>query len=140
MIKNHDDFTIYFPDFKEDELPEREYLIAVISTLNTEATKAIISEAREKRSISMTENEGNLVKVTREFREEFRNWSQHKSKFATHSTTRHLNYAYFFRHSNQRSFKLFAQSKGEAEKDKSKESDIWIKSWSTQKHENQWKR
>ena len=73
MIKNHDNFTIYFPDFKEDEMPEREYLIAVISTLNTEATKAIISEAREKRSISMTENEGNLVKVTREFREEFRN-------------------------------------------------------------------
>ena len=72
MINDSDEITVFFPDLKTGELPEREYLISVISTINPEATKTIISEAREKRSIFQTENEGNLVKVTREFREEFR--------------------------------------------------------------------
>ena len=77
MIKDFDDIRIYFPDFKPDELPE--HLISVISTINSEATKTIIAEAREKRSISMAGDEGSLVKVTPEFREEFRNCPFHKS-------------------------------------------------------------
>ena len=79
MIKDFDDMRIYFLDFKPDELPERDYLISMISTINSEATKTIIAEAREKRSISMAGDEGSLVKVTPEFREEFRNCSFHKS-------------------------------------------------------------
>ena len=79
MIKDFDDMRIYFPDFKPDELPERDYLISVIRTINSEAAKAIIAEAREKRSISMARDEGSLVKATTEFREEFRNCSFHKS-------------------------------------------------------------
>ena len=64
--KDSSEYTIYFSDFKFNELPERDYLIAVISTLNIEATKKIITEAREKRFISMTGDEGNLVNVTPE--------------------------------------------------------------------------
>ena len=40
--------------------------------------KAIISEARVNRFISMAENEENLVKLTTEFRENFWNWAQYK--------------------------------------------------------------
>ena len=79
MVKDSDDIMIYFPDFKPGELPERDYLISVISTINQEATKTIVAEAREKRSISQAEDEGNLVKVTAEFKEAFRTCSLHKN-------------------------------------------------------------
>ena len=79
MIKDSDEYTIYFPDLKSNELPEREFLISVISTINPEATKSIITEAREKRTIIQSEDEGNLVRVTPEFKEFFRTCSLHKS-------------------------------------------------------------
>ena len=46
MIQENDDVMIYFPDYKPNEKPERSYLIAVISTLNPEATKETIENAR----------------------------------------------------------------------------------------------
>ena len=59
MVKDSDEITIYFPDFKPRQLPERDYLISVISTINPEATKTIVAEAREKRFISQAEDEDN---------------------------------------------------------------------------------
>ena len=48
MVKNIDEINIYFPDFTSIELPERDYLIAVISTINPEATKNIVEVERIK--------------------------------------------------------------------------------------------
>ena len=49
MVKDVSEINNYFPDYTDDELPERDYLIAIISTVNTEATQEIIAEAREQR-------------------------------------------------------------------------------------------
>ena len=79
MVKNIDEINIYFPDFTSSELPERDYLIAVISTINPEATKNIVEEARIKRSICSTDNTDNLIEITPEFKEEFRKRNPQKS-------------------------------------------------------------
>ena len=50
-IKEVDEIMIYFPYYKPKEKPERSYLIEVINTFNPEATKEIVANARELRSI-----------------------------------------------------------------------------------------
>ena len=47
-IKDFSEYNFYFPDFSEDNSPEKDYLIAIINTLNPDATKSIIKEAREE--------------------------------------------------------------------------------------------
>ena len=71
--------SFFFKDLKSNELPEREFLISVISIINLETTKSIITEAREIRSIIQSEDEGNLIRVTPDFKELFRICSLHKS-------------------------------------------------------------
>ena len=79
IIKISDELIIYFSNFKSEEILEHDYLISVISTTNPETTKTIIAEAREKRSISQSEDNGNLVKVTQESIKELKSFSLYKS-------------------------------------------------------------
>ena len=60
---------VYFSDCLLGQKPERDYLIAIISIINPEATKRIISEAREKRSLQTVDELDNPVKITPEFEE-----------------------------------------------------------------------
>ena len=73
------EFTIYFPDVTEDKLPEREYLIAVISTLNKEATKTIVDQARKIRSVQKLSDNDELVAISSQILEEIRSIKHQKS-------------------------------------------------------------
>ena len=73
---------IYFPNYKPSEKPERLYLIAVISTINPEATKEIVANERELKSIAMTDKQENLVKLTSEMRQTISSSSLLRSKFS----------------------------------------------------------
>ena len=44
MIKDLDEINIYFPDFTSPELPDRDYLIVIISTINPESTKKVVEK------------------------------------------------------------------------------------------------
>ena len=44
FIKEVDELYVYFPDYSESELPEREFLWTIISTLKPDETKAIINK------------------------------------------------------------------------------------------------
>ena len=79
MVKDIDEINIYFPDFISAELPDRDYLIAIISTINPEATKKIVEEAIMKRSTCLAHNLDNLVEITPELKEELRNINPQKS-------------------------------------------------------------
>ena len=73
---------IYFPNYKLNEKPERSYLIAVISTINPEATKEIVANERELRSIAVTDKQENLVKLTSEMRQIISSFCLFRSKFS----------------------------------------------------------
>ena len=51
-MKEISDLSWYFPDFREGQLPEREYLWNVLYILNPNETGQLIKDAREKRSVS----------------------------------------------------------------------------------------
>ena len=73
---------IYISNYKPSEKPERSYLIAVISNINPEATKEIFANARELRSIAMTDKQENLVKFTSEMRQAISSSILLRSKFS----------------------------------------------------------
>ena len=66
-IKEVPELNIYFPDLKENELPERKYTWSVISTLKPDVVKKLLSEARFKRCINSKDKSESLIKVSREF-------------------------------------------------------------------------
>ena len=82
IIKEVDEIMIYFPNYKPNEKPERSYLIAMISTINPEATKEIVANARELRSITVTNKQENLVKLTSEMRQTISSSILLRSKFS----------------------------------------------------------
>ena len=59
IIKEVDEIMIYFPNYKPNEKQERFYPIAVINTINPEATKEIVANARELRLIAVTDKQEN---------------------------------------------------------------------------------
>ena len=72
---------IYFPNYKPNEKLERSYLIAVINAINPETTKEIVANARELRSIAVTDKQENLVKLTSEMRQTISSFYHSRSKF-----------------------------------------------------------
>ena len=78
-IKDLPEYNIYFPDYSEDKLPDRDFLITIISTLDPEAKKSIIKEAREKRSTTKNKDEGDLVVITMELKQLIKQINPQKS-------------------------------------------------------------
>lgn len=46
LVKEIDELSVYFLDLGDDELPDREYLWTVISTLRPNATAKLVEDAR----------------------------------------------------------------------------------------------
>ena len=66
-VKEFPESNKYFPDLKENELLERKYTRAIISTLKQDIFKSLLSEARLRRSIISKEKSDSLIKVSQEF-------------------------------------------------------------------------
>ena len=80
FIKEVDELYVYFPDYSESELPEREFLWIIISTLKSDETKAIINQAREQRSQKASDNSDNLIEVAPEILEKIKLVASQQSK------------------------------------------------------------
>ena len=80
-IKNEEELAKYFPDYKEGELPPRDFLIIIISSYNYDATEQLLQEERDLRSISTQEGKGNLVKILSGIKEIILNFKPQKSKY-----------------------------------------------------------
>ena len=80
-IKDFDEYNVYFPDFSNSKLPERDYLISIISTINPDATKKLVKATRESRSITQSDDPGNLVEIKSEIIDELRSLNRQKSNY-----------------------------------------------------------
>ena len=65
-VKELGDLAAYFPGIHQNELPERDYLWTIISTLMLEATHNLLTEAREHRSVKSKEDTNQLIKIDSE--------------------------------------------------------------------------
>ena len=126
-IKDIPEDTYYFIDLDGDKLPERDYLISIISTINPEATKSVVKEAREHRSVNDCDDTQNLVAITSELKESIRKIAPQKSK-----QTRLIRSNYW---SNKRNFKPSSKMQSCSETPKKKSTRILNKS----QHFKAWK-
>ena len=61
---------IYCPDYDEETLPGKEFIVGIISTLKPEETKTLVEEARRKRSVSNEEDKQELANIEKSIRNE----------------------------------------------------------------------
>lgn len=73
------DLYEYFPDYSEHDIPERDYLWTIISSIMPQETKSLIQEARAARGVQKKE-EQELVRITPQLKEEIFNIVAQKSK------------------------------------------------------------
>ena len=62
-VKEIPEMIQYFPEMKEKELPERDYMWVIISTINPEATMKIVKDARKNRRSEDVVSQNELVEV-----------------------------------------------------------------------------
>ena len=62
-IKEVPELNQYFPELKENELPERDYMWTVISTINPEATSKLIKDSRKNRRSEYKIDQDQLVEI-----------------------------------------------------------------------------
>ena len=68
-IKDIDEISEYFPDLKEGELPDRNYMWNVLNTLKPNSTKSIIKAALKNRSIENEGDSDNMIEIAPEYLE-----------------------------------------------------------------------
>ena len=78
--KEVEELNQYFPDYNKGELPERDYLWTVISSLMPKETKKLIENAREQRGVSK-KNNNELIVLTNELKKEIFDVKVQKSKY-----------------------------------------------------------
>lgn len=83
-VKEVQELYSYFPDYHEQDVPERDYLWTVISSVMPQETKALIQEARAARGVNKRE-ENELVRITPQLKDEIFNVVTQKSKSGLNS-------------------------------------------------------
>ena len=76
---NHD-LLAYFPDYKSTQLPKKEFLYGTLCTLMPEAVRELIATSVKNRSPSLQEDKNELVKITKELKDELYGLYSMKSK------------------------------------------------------------
>ena len=71
----------YFPSYRENQYPERDFMWTIVSTLRPEQTKKLIDEARKHRSIKGEGNQDELVEVDPDIYKEIQSTLSQKGKF-----------------------------------------------------------
>ena len=70
LIKEAEELKVYFPDLDVHQLPNREYMYSILSTLRNYKVKSMILNVRKNRSIDSKEKENDLVFISNEIYEE----------------------------------------------------------------------
>ena len=69
-IKENDELMAYFPDYPDAQLPERDYMFAVISTVYPKASRKLIEQTRINRASECKEMDDDLIEINRELKDE----------------------------------------------------------------------
>ena len=63
LVKEIPKLLLYFPDFQENELPDRAYLRGVLWVLREDGWKQLISQARKARIAAEEEDKEELIEI-----------------------------------------------------------------------------
>ena len=72
----------YFPDLKDTQFPEKEFMFGILSTLNPDAVRELVAEGMKNRRPIAQDDNGDLVEVSGELKDAVMNLFSIKSKFS----------------------------------------------------------
>ena len=78
-VKTDPDLMAYFPDYLESQLPDRDYMFSIISTVYPKTLKEIISKARYNRAIVNEADDDELIEIDPSIKSLIMNVLEHKS-------------------------------------------------------------
>ena len=81
LIKVSEELLAYFPDYKQTQQPEREFLYSVLCTLMPNAVRELIANWVEKRSPATEEDKGDLIEITHDLKDSILAMFSMKSKW-----------------------------------------------------------
>ena len=72
---------VYFPDLKESQLPEKEFMYGILGTLMPYELREMIAQSMKSRSPLGQEDKNDLIGVSNELKDAIENLYEMKSKF-----------------------------------------------------------
>ena len=71
----------FFPNYTESQLPDRDFMFSIVSTLYPNSLKELIDKAREKRSLGKNVDQDELIEIDPDILEAIMSTLSMKSKF-----------------------------------------------------------
>ena len=66
MILDVEDLVQYFPTYKLNQIPDREYMFSILATLRNEETSIMIQHSRKNRSVIASGDDKEFVHISAE--------------------------------------------------------------------------
>jgi hypothetical protein len=79
-MKDTEHITQYFPDYRNDQLPEKKYFWDVLSTIFPREVAEIVAEARGKRASQNDPDADELIKIDPGLKNDIMDVLNHRSK------------------------------------------------------------
>ena len=81
MIKDVQDLMVYFPDYKDNQMPDRNYMFQILTTMRYEQVSNMLMNARKNRALQEKVDDNELVFVNKEMMKEIESRMAQKCKF-----------------------------------------------------------
>ena len=66
-VKQVQDFMKYFPNLEDNELPDRNFMWTILSTLREDEVKKLVKDARKNRDVGNKEDKQEIIAIQPEF-------------------------------------------------------------------------
>ena len=86
LIKENPDLLDYFPDFKDTQLPEKEFLYGILCSLNPDVVRELVATGVKNRSPLKQEDKSELIEVTKNLKDSILSLYSMKSKYCLKPT------------------------------------------------------
>ena len=120
---------MYFPDLDPGMLPERSFIMGILSTLRGEEMKELIKNARENRSLVNKVDNDELIWMSTDVRNDIFEILPHKSMTFLRVL---LNYSHTWKS------KFLVEARSQTQEKESKLKKVQRKSWITKKRGKKW--
>ena len=84
LVKENNHLMAYFPDMKDSQLPEKEFMFGILSTLNPDAVRELVTAGMKNRSADVQDDHRDLVEVCGELKDAILNLYTMKNKFSNY--------------------------------------------------------
>ena len=80
-LNDHNQISMYIPDYPEGQLPEKDYYHMVVCSLYPDVMNDLIWDAYKKRGVSTQAQNADKIELTQELAEEIKDIIELPSKF-----------------------------------------------------------